>query len=134
NQASGDNYRLPWFSEWLYAAWEGRRCPHSFSGSDELGNVGWYKENSRGQLPVGQRLDANDFELYDMSGGVWEYVQWEKKFSRDSYGKYVAIGCSFISPRQECHWTDSSVTLVDISRDEEDRKKGRSIGFRLVRE
>lgn len=68
--ASG--YRLPTREEWKYAAKGG--MDYTYSGSDNLDEVGWYHENSKNIThPVAQKK-PNDYGLYDMSGNVNEWV------------------------------------------------------------
>jgi len=76
---SADGYRLPTEAEWEYAARGGEA--HVYSGSADIGDVGWYGINS-GRRPreVGKKR-ANGWGLYDMTGNVWEWV-WDK------YGDY----------------------------------------------
>ena len=73
---SANGYRLPTNDEWEDAAKGGEN--YTYSGSDDLDEVGWYKDNSNNVThPVAQKM-ANGYGLYDMSGNVCEWV-WETK-------------------------------------------------------
>ena len=67
----GLQFRLPSEAMWEYVA--RAKQPHAYSGSEELAEVGWYRNNSYGQtMPVGLK-EPNGFGLYDLSGNVWEW-------------------------------------------------------------
>ncbi|MEQ8702810.1 MAG: SUMF1/EgtB/PvdO family nonheme iron enzyme [Phaeodactylibacter sp.] len=74
NQMTGGSYRLPTEAEWEYAARGGNRSRgYKYSGSNNLGSVGWYTDNSGSEThPVGQK-SPNELGLYDMSGNVYEW-------------------------------------------------------------
>jgi len=82
NAATGQNFRLSTEAEWEYAARGGNQGHgYKYAGSNTVGNVAWYSENSNSQThPVATKL-PNELGLYDMSGNVWEWCS-------DWYGNY----------------------------------------------
>ena len=74
--------RLPTEAEWEFAARGGNLSKgYIYSGSNTVGDVAWYYDNSdRQTYPVGQKK-PNELGIYDMSGNVWEWC-------RDLYGDY----------------------------------------------
>ena len=73
NKLIGKKYALPTEAQWEYAARGGAKSnKYIYSGSNTVGDVAWYEDNSDGEThPVGKK-QANELGIYDMSGNVDE--------------------------------------------------------------
>ena len=82
NQLTGKNFRLPTEAEWEYAARGGDNSQgYKYSGSNTIGNVAWYCDNSNSQTHNVKTKSPDELGIYDMSGNVLEWCQ-------DWYGNY----------------------------------------------
>lgn len=136
---TGRTFRLPTEAEWEYAAQGGQLAQgHRYSGSDNLMEVGWLKENGSDHQHETGLLKPNELGLYDMNGNVWELCQdwYDPKFYARSQAenpvnttpaKYrVSRGASWMSPNKYCYrWARNT--------DHPHHKRGNG-GFRVVME
>ena len=83
-------WRLPTELEWEYLAMGGADFP--YAGSGNVDTVASYLGNSGGHLQSMGSKKSNGFNLYDMSGSVWEWV-WPEGVTQAKEG--IARGGSF---------------------------------------
>ena len=85
---SGCRFALPTEAQWEYAARGGNKSRHyKYAGSNSIGEVAWYTDNSSSAThPVKSKV-ANELGLYDMSGNVYEWCE-------DWYGNYSSSALS----------------------------------------
>ena len=72
-----NGYRLPTAAEWEFAARGGYQSVeawnYTYAGSNNIGDVAWYKDNSDGISHEVGKKNPNSLGLYDMSGNCWEF-------------------------------------------------------------
>ncbi len=134
-QSAPGCYRLPTEAEWEWAARGGTTTAYSYGNNPALlSSYGIYNKNSGGKThPVGSKR-ANPYDLYDVHGNVWEWVQ--DKYNRDLRGGTDPLytGFAVFHVVRGGSWSYDAEYLRSASRSY-DLLGGKyySVGFRLVR-
>lgn len=133
-ELTGLSFSLPSEAQWEWAAVG--NAIYKFSGDDDARNVAWFNVNSDGLVhEVGQK-NANDNELYDMSGNVAEWCcDYMSRYSgglvenpvvtdNPGHGKRVVRGGSFLTNERDLNVRHRAVQSEDIATN--------NVGFRVI--
>ena len=97
NSLTGLYFRFPTKDEWLYAAKGGQHQEEFlYSGSNNIDEVGWYKDNSPSGIQSVAQLKPNALGIYDMTGNVWEWV------AKNASGSCMYLGGSYAFSAESC--------------------------------
>jgi len=133
----GMKFQLISEAQWYYAAKGGKHSRgYTYAGSNTIGDVAWYKDNSSTTTHPVATKPANELGLYDMSGSVWEWcMDW-----------YADVSANQVFPKDYvntttatyfvCHggtWSGNATRCTFYFRGYCSPDEGRNdIGFRLV--
>jgi serine/threonine protein kinase len=121
NAMTGKTYSLPSEPEWEYAARGGNRSNgYKYAGSDNLGSVAWFEENSGSKTHSVGSKSCNELGLYDISGNVLEWTR--DKYPKSSNRAYR--GGSWFNEARICRVSFRNYHSPDY--------RDFYIGFRLV--
>lgn len=141
-QRTGKAYRLPTEAEWEYAARAGSDTFYPWGNSIDAGKANFGNFRAR-TLQVGS-YGANSFDLHDMIGNVWEWV--EDCYARNAYSTHRNYPAAFSGEAESCRrvlrggaWdvdTSDGVHLQRVSVREKAYPDGRysNYGFRIARD
>ncbi len=134
-QLTGKNYALPTEAQWEYAARGGVKSRgYKYSGSNTIGNVAWYSDNSSSSTHPVATKQPNELGLYDMSGNVWEWCSdWYGYYSSESQSNPTGPSTGFIRVLRGGSWIYYALACRVVNRSYDDPGDCRNFsGFRVV--
>ena len=135
NSLTGKNFRLPTEAEWEFAARGGNKTQgYKYSGSNSLGNVAWYTDNSGKETHPVKQKSPNELGLYDMSGNVGEWCQdWFGSYSSSSQTNPTGASSGSYRVIRGGSWgSDARFCRVSVRYDCTPGYRSNYLGLRLV--
>jgi serine/threonine protein kinase len=129
----GVTYRLPTEAEWEWAARGGQEF--AYAGSNEVGAVGWYRDNSaKTTHPVCGKA-RNGYGLCDMTGNVEEWVgDWRADYGSASATDPRGPSAGSLRVSRGGGWSSFARVARVARRDGGDpANRDDGLGFRLLR-
>lgn len=122
-------FALPTEEEWEYAARGGQKSQgFKYAGSNNIGEVAWYRDNADGSThPVGEKK-PNELGLYDMSGNVWEWTE----TPAHSYASDIEPEGTIFIRRGGSWWHKAKNCRVSRRYTADHSKKTSGLGLRVV--
>ena len=128
NSQTGKNYRLPTEAEWEYAAKGGKKSKgFVYSGSNDIGVVASYKDNSSNKSHSVGEKKPNELGIYDMTGNVLEWC-----FAEPTPKNVFAYSSPCIMLRGGSWFDDEYNSRISIRHGNIPSNIDDLIGFRLV--
>ena len=135
NQLTGLKFRLLTEAEWEYAARGGNMSQgYKYSGSNIIGDVAWYDDNSLITHKVGTKA-PNELGIYDMSGNVMEWCSdWYGRYSSSPQTNPTGPTSGYIRVIRGGSWYEDAYICTVSCRcgDFNPDYRCNSIGFRLA--
>lgn len=117
-------FRLPTKDEWLFAARGGaEKSSNKYVGGDDVEEVAWFSTNSDHRTHEIAQKEANEIDLYDMNGNVWEWC-WDGA-SQLRPNKFI-MGGGYDTSK-------NGSTLANCISEQIPTTKNSNTGFRIVR-
>jgi formylglycine-generating enzyme required for sulfatase activity len=135
NAQTGKKYRLPTEAEWEYAARGGSKSRgYKYSGSNTIGDVAWYDDNSGSTTHAVGTKSANELGIYDMSGNVWEWCSdWYGSYSSGAQSNPTGASSGSARVSRGGSWRyDAAYSAVSYRDYTTPSYRSFEIGFRLV--